>query len=113
MNALCPAVPKFLLKGASRELQPSRAEVGAQLVHTRHPDQYRCRIGDETEACFALAKRRLRTLVCRHVQESTNSSTWIAVLVQKGRRIPKHVTLSSVIQSNGEGCVGDRAPGGG
>jgi len=53
MHTFYPAVAQFGLKWPTGELQPRLIDVGAQLIHTGHPDHHRRCVCNQAEALFA------------------------------------------------------------
>ena len=54
MYSFRPAISQLCIKRSPGELQPGLIDVGAQPVGSSHPDHYRGRVGNQSEAPFAL-----------------------------------------------------------
>src|SRR6476620_4875098 len=59
MNAVCPAVSKFLLQGAPRKITPLLVNVSAQFVGSGNPNHYRGRVSHIAKTRLTLLQRLL------------------------------------------------------
>src|SRR5262249_47994790 len=57
VDSFRPAIAQFLLSGSSSEIQPGLIEICAELVGSRHPNQHRRCVCDQSETLLAFPYR--------------------------------------------------------
>src|SRR6185369_4023193 len=102
MNAFRPSVSKLLVKCPSCEIQPCLAEIVAELVGPRHPDEGWSIVGNKSESRLAFTECTFCVLVFRHIEEGANRTARVAVRIKERRSVPEHVIFVSVVRDEGE-----------